>query len=167
MDADQYEEFISVKLKEARLKLGMSQKEVSDKFGGNLTQATISLWEKGLRSPRSSHLLILCYEVFQVDPQFFLNADNRFEDFRLTGKTGSEIGKRSSNIPEDRFLILNNKIDYLTTILQKKEVDRSIPRNSEMRDDKKVKDLILLLKSCDDQELDAVISLLRNFKKNN
>ncbi len=54
------------KLKEFRLKIGLTQKQVSQQLKLNNSQDRISLWEHGTKLPSLRNLLKLC-NIYQID----------------------------------------------------------------------------------------------------
>ncbi len=57
------------KIKEFRISLGLTQKELAQKIGQ--TQSTIFYWEKNINEPSISSLKKLC-EVFDVSADYLL-----------------------------------------------------------------------------------------------
>ena len=111
-------------LKELRLKNGMTQQEVADKLG--VTKATISKYEKGLRS--INHIQELS-ELFGVDPAYILlgitadewqqNLDTQCEQHETFERQYWE-----SVLLTDSVLQLMPLLDKLNSLGQQKAVER-------------------------------------------
>ena len=67
---------IELRLKAYRIKLGMSQREVSDMM--KITQAYYWKWEKGKSFPNAQQIIELC-EIFKCTPNDLFGVHGVFE----------------------------------------------------------------------------------------
>lgn len=66
-------DIIGQRIKELRLEKNLTQHQLAQVC--NMTQDTISLWERGLRAP-SAELLLLLADYFNVTTDFLLGRQN-------------------------------------------------------------------------------------------
>ncbi|MEE7582264.1 MAG: helix-turn-helix transcriptional regulator [Oscillospiraceae bacterium] len=76
------------KLKELRIKAGLTQKQLADKLW--LSKATVSYYEQSLRYP-SPEMLIKLSNVFHVSTDYLLGIEDKKQTLDVTDLTDEDI----------------------------------------------------------------------------
>lgn len=95
------------KLKELRLKAGLTQKQLADKLW--LSKATVSYYEQSLRYP-SPEILVKLSDVFHVSTDYLLGIEEKKQTLDVT------------DLADEDIQFLKNAVE----LLRKKNLERSL-----------------------------------------
>lgn len=103
------------RLKESRLKKGISQKQVA--LALNVSPPTVSQWEAGLYFPKYEHLMKLA-EIYEVSPDYLSGKDTKKEP-ATNGKlspNAQELIDKLSQMDQDQLQALEKAVDLVLSL---------------------------------------------------